>query len=225
MKEGATKEGEQVLIDNAGDLIKKSDDEAAGAVQKAGKQTREEILTKKNALMAAGTIGGIAISAIAADKYFEKNGKKYNIISIDDKSSGSDIKTQITIQGGDKFTTNDRVKLENTNCIPPIEGEFNIDKIISKDTFIIKTQNKVTTKGTSGTLTFYTTFESQFAQTVKDSVEGVTSSVGGGLVAGVTNSVNSFFEGMGISKENMWIVYSIICIILFIFVLKFFGII
>ena len=209
--------------------VKKADDEAADAAKQAGKQTRDQVLTKKNALLGAAAIGGVAVAAIAADNYFEKNGKKYNIISIDDASSGSDIKTRITIQAGDKFTTNDSVKLENTNCVPAIVGEFNIEKIISKDTFIIKTQNKVTTKGTSGTLTFYTTFESQFAQALRDGVEGVTTGVvggvGGGLAAGITNTIDAIFEGMGISKENRWIVYLIIGGLLLFMLLKYFNII
>jgi hypothetical protein len=201
--------------------IKKADDEAAAAAKKAGKQTNKEILTKKNALIGAVTIGGVAVSVIAADEYFEKNGKKYNIISIDNASSGSDIKTRITIQTGDDFTINDRVKLENTNCVPPIVGEFNIDKIISKDTFIIKTQDKVTTKGTRGTLTFYTTFESQFAQTLRNSVEGATSGIAGGITEGIINTTDSILESMGVSPEQRWIVYLGIGILLLLILLKY----
>jgi hypothetical protein len=211
--------------DEIASIVKKADEDAVLAVKEAGKQTPTQILTKKNLVTATGLALSITAAAVATDTYFKLNNKKYNVISIDDKSTSSNILTQITIQAGDKFTTNDKVKLENTNCIPSIQGEFNIEKVISQDVFIIKTPYKVTTKGTNGTLTLYTTFESQLAQALKDTTGAIGSTVGGGLASGVKNTVDSFFIGLGISPENMWIIYIIIFVILCFFLAKNIGII
>jgi hypothetical protein len=225
--DAATKAGKDA--DEVASLVKKADEDAVLAIKEAGKQTPTQILTKKNFLTATGLALTITAATLATDSYFKLNNKKYNIISIDDKSSSSNILTQITIQAGDTFTTNDKVKLENTNCVPSIQGEFIIEKVISKDVLIIKTPYKVTTKGTNGTLTFLTTFESQFAKALKDTIKDATtaigSTVGAGLTTGLKNTLDSFFISLGISPENLWLVYTIIFIIFGLYIAKNIGII
>ena len=200
--------------DDQAKLLKNADDEADAAANQAGKQSPSEILTKKNALAGVATIGGIAASAIASDNYFKKNGKIYNIISIDDKSIDSTIKTQITIQSEDKLAKKDKIDIQNTNCIPVLVGNFIIEEVISKDKIIIITPNKITTKGTAGTFTYYTTFQRQFAEVLKDGVKSTGQGVGQGVKEVIQEGLSSLLEGLGISSEKMWIVYLIIgCIV------------
>jgi len=187
--------------------IKKVEDDAKADANI--KETKESVLTKKNATMAAGIAGVSIYAGIAADNFFKKNGKKYNIISIEDASTDSINKTKITIQSGDRFSEYDKVIIQDTNCVPiidPSNNEFNIEKIITRDEFIIITPSKITTKGTKGTVTLDTKYSNQLADLVKNGLEDAGSSVGGGLGGFTTN----FFEGMGISSDKIWIVLTVI---------------
>jgi hypothetical protein len=89
-------------------------------------------------------------------------------------------------------------------------NEFNIEKIITRDEFIIITPSKITTKGTKGTVTLETKYSSQLADLVKNGLEDVGSSVGGGLGGSFTN----FFEGMGVSSDKIWIVVTVIGVLI-----------
>ena len=201
----ATKKAEKASPEDT----KKLDDAAKDAEKDVGKETKESILTKKNAVLAAGAAGVAVYAGVAADNYFKKNGKKYNIISIEDASTDSIIKTKITIQAGDRFSNHDKVIIQDTNCVPiidPSNNQFNIEQIITPDEFIIITPNKITTKGTTGTIVLQTTYDSQLAGLVKNGLEDLGSSVGEGLGGGLTE----FLKGMGVSSDKIWLVATVI---------------
>jgi hypothetical protein len=199
--------------------MKNADDEAASSAIDAGKQTDEAVNSKSLTLAKVATVGGIAVSAIALKSYFEKNKKKYNIISIDDVSDDNDIKTQITIQSGDKFSIHDSVEIKDTNCVPDITGKYSIQKIITNEKYIIKTSNKITTKGDKGELKLLTTFENVFASTLKDVFNQAKDTTGFGLEK-IFELLCDFF---GVSPETMKIIiYVIIGIIVVSIIYKIF---
>jgi len=193
--------------------LKKVTNQAEADAKNGIKETKESVLTKKNATMAAGAAGVAIYAGVAADNFFKKNGKKYNIISIEDASTDSINKTKITIQSGDRFSEYDKVIIQDTNCVPiidPSNNEFNIEKIITRDEFIIITPSKITTKGTKGTVTLETKYSSQLADLVKNGLEDAGSSVGQGL----GGSFTKFFEGMGVSSDKIWIVVTVIGVLI-----------
>jgi hypothetical protein len=204
--------GAATQADEAGEAATKEANAAAKA-DKGKVETEASLLTKKNAAMGIGTVGGVAVGTIAYDNYKKKNNKQYNIISIDDVSIDSNIKTQITIKSDEKFSIYDTVKIENTNCVPQILGNFEIKEVNTKGKFIITTPFKITTKGTAGTLTFYTTFASQLAGVLNGAAEKTgkgLETLGGGLGGSLGDGLTNLLSSLGLSSQNIKMFFIVI---------------
>ena len=202
---------------------------AEKVTKEAGKQTAASVA--KKAAIAAAVIGvGGYLAGTALAEYNRKNGRKFKIKSIKDSSSPLDTsyKAIIIFDEPEKITTTDQVSFTETDSIPSLDntGQRTITKIISSTQIEVSCDEKITTAGTKGSMTLYTTYESQLAQQVKgagETVGGAAGALGAGVGAaagGVAGGAGAaagglfggIFKGLGLSGNNL-IIAIIICFV------------
>jgi len=188
-------------------LIKNADELAENSKDSLGTQSFKWI--KAHKITVAVGLGATGLVTTALVMYELKNAKKFNIIAIEDVSKGSTIKTMFTIDTEQKFSNKAGCRIDGTDSVPIITpGRYKIDSVKEGNKIIIITKEKVTTNGTKGTFTYFTTFEIELAGAVHDVVEGtvalgaaVATGVGGGILDGL---------GLGISEGTLNIIFYVV---------------
>ena len=214
-KVGIANVGEKAILESAEGIAKS----AKAVATEAGTQSATSV-SRKIAIAGAG-IFGTAIAISAGVEYDRKNGKVFNITEI---KYNSDNTVRIKFSPSEEISENDKVTISNTNTVPIIEGKFNINKIISDTEIEIIVSSKITTDGNSGKMILSTTYESQLAQSIGETVKTVVDlskpavdEVGKGL----SGTFGSLFDSLGIDT-TVFKKAIIIFIILFVcFVLSF----
>jgi hypothetical protein len=189
------------------ELLTKVDEVADNSKDSLGTQSFKWIKANKITVAVGLGVAGLATTALVM--YELKNAKKFNIIAIEDVSKGSIIKTMFTIDTDHKFSNKAGCRIDGTNCVPIITpGRYKIDSVKEGNKIIIITKEKVTTNGTQGTFTYFTTFQIELAGAVHDIVEetvataaAVVTGVGGGVLDGL---------GLGISEGTLNIIFFVI---------------
>lgn len=189
------------------EILDKADELADGSTDSIGTQSYKWIMANKKTVAASIGFAGLAVTGLVF--YDMKNGKKFNIIAIEDVSKGSTIKTMFTIETDQKFSNKGTCRIDGTDCVPIITpGGYKIDSVKEGNKVIIITKEKVTTKGTKGTFTYFTTFEIELAGAVHDVVEG-TVAVGAAIATGVGGGVLDGL-GLGVSEGTLNIIFYVI---------------
>ncbi len=190
------------------DTVAKNTVKAADDVKESsGMQPFKWIMENKKKVAAALGVAGLATTALVM--YELKNAKKFNIIAIEDVSKGSTIKTMFTIETEHKFSNKGTCRIDGTDSVPIITpGNYKIDSVKEDNKIIIITKEKVTTPGTKGTFTYYTTFENELAGAVHEVVKGtvaVGAAVGTGVGGGILDGL-----GLGVSEDTLNIIFYVI---------------
>ena len=161
----------------------------------------------KYALTLITAAGGV--TAYAAAETLSKNGKQFNIVSIETTSNSLlNIFTQsstvkITYTPEESIYIKDTIDLSLTNCVPKIEGRFNISNIISKNELEIKINFILTENGDDGLMILNTTMANQLEKVAED--------LGDGVGKAASNIFSGIFKGLG---DYIYIIYVIIAIII-----------
>jgi hypothetical protein len=164
---------------------------------------------KAHKITVAVGLGAAGLVTTALVMYELKNAKKFNIIAIEDVSKGSIIKTMFTIDTEHKFSNKAGCRIDGTNCVPIITpGRYKIDSVKEGNKIIIITKEKVTTNGTEGIFTYFTTFDIELAGAVHDVVEG-TVALGAAVATGVGSGVLDGL-GLGISEGTLNIIFFVV---------------
>ncbi len=216
-------------VDDVGDAAKglgKTDDVAKTADDAKG------VLdwAKKNPGKALAGAGASAGALYAANEFMKNDGKKVGITKIEAASEGglfgvgaTDI-AKITFTPELDALSSDTLKIEGTDCVPPIDGtDVAIFKIYSKTVIGVKVDKKLTSPGTKGSLTLSTTVAARAGAAVGEGA-GAAGEVIGGAAGGVGgaagNVLTSFLRGLGIplpeGLPGMLIVGCVILLCLFI---------
>jgi hypothetical protein len=188
-------------------LVKNVDELAENSKDSLGTQSIKWI--KAHKITVAVGLGATGLVTTALVMYELKNAKKFNIIAIEDVSKGSTIKTMFTIDTEHKFSNKAGCRIDGTDSVPIITpGRYKIDSVKEGNKIIIITKEKVTTNGTKGTFTYFTTFEIELAGAVHDVVEGtvaIAAAVATGVGSGVLDGL-----GLGISEGTLNIIFYVV---------------
>lgn len=174
---------------------------AARSTAKAGTETTQSAFQKSlkwaadHPTLVAGAAGAGGIMAVTLKRFAQRNNKALAIKSIARYAQGEGV--VIRFEPAEVITSNDAVDIQGTDCLPSLDGRWEVKKQLAPDSVLIDVEplrGTLTRNGTKGTLVLHTTFESQLANTLKD-----TTSIAGGAVAG---SLGGLFEGLGIDPEE-----------------------
>jgi hypothetical protein len=185
------------LGDKADEIVENIEDVAKTKSIFSGTQAKQFIRENYGKIALGLGVAGFATAALIL--YELKNGKKYNIIDIEDASTGSQYRTMFTIDTDQKFTNSGSCRIDDTNCDPIITpGPYKIHSVIDSVKIVIITKEKVKTKGTAGTFTYYTTFENELGGAVREAVKG-TVAVGASIAK---SGVGGVLEGLGLGMSE-----------------------
>ena len=212
-QQGAKEAAQQAAKEAAQQAAKEAAEVAARDAAKAAGTETAQTASQKAARWASEhpglVVGGLAATGITAytvSNFAKRNNKQFRITSI--TSAGNDA-VLIKVDPADKITPNDRVTLTDTNCIPSLDGGYDVASRESSNTFIIKTGTRLAKDGTQGNLVLHTTFESQLASTMSDAAETTT--------YGITSGLSGAFKGLGLDfskiTEYKWYILAV-CICL-----------
>jgi len=212
-------------------------DDAADAGKTAGKaddaakvsKDAEGVLdwAKKNPGKALAGAGASALAVYAATDYSENNGKKVGITKIEAGKEGgvagfgaTDV-AKITFTPEMVALATDTLKIEGTDCTPPIDGsDVAVYKVYSKTQVAIKVQKALTAPGTKGNLTLSTTLAARAGA----AAGSAASSAAGGAGSAAGGAAGSFLQSLGISIPDgagMWILGICVALIVLFIVFKF----
>jgi hypothetical protein len=115
-------------------------------------------------------------------------------------------KTLFVIDSQENFSKNGTAEIHETNCNPNItKSTYYIDSVISGKKLIIKTDEKVIEKGTTGRITYYTDLDTELAQAIDEFVNGPLdereedgSSNNNSLFGGVGKSIKDILKSVGL---------------------------
>jgi len=171
------------------------------------------------------------------------DGKKVGITKIEAGKEGGfagfggDDIAKITFTPDLDALKSDTLKIEGTDCVPPIDGaSVAIYKIYSKTQVAVKVEKPITTPGTKGNLTLSTTMAARTGQalgegagavgTAAGAAAGGVAGAGGAVLGGVGDMVISFLQGLGlpIPSGTTGLASIACCILLVLFIVfKFMG--
>jgi len=181
---------------------------------------------KKNPGKALAGAGASAAALYAANSYMQNNGKKVGITKIEAASEGgvrgvgaTNI-AKITFTPDMEAIKSDTLKIEGTDCVPPIDGaSVAIFKIYSSTVIGVKVEKKLTTPGTKGNMTLTTSVAGRAGAAVGGAAGAAGSAAGtaagaaaGGLAGGL---------GLGGSNAAMWIGIILLCLFVGFIIFKF----
>jgi len=181
---------------------------------------------KKNPGKALAGAGASAAALYAANSYMQNNGKKVGITKIEAASEGGVLGVGATNIAKITFTPDmeaiksDTLKIEGTDCVPPIDGaSVAIFKIYSSTVIGVKVEKKLTTPGTKGNMTLTTSVAGRAGAAVGGAAGAAGSAAGtaagaaaGGLAGGL---------GLGGSNAAMWIGIILLCLFVGFIIFKF----
>ena len=201
--------------DDAGDVAKVAGD-ADGLVAWA----------KKNPGKVIVGAGASAAALYAANSYMQNNGKKVGITKIEAASEGGVLGVGATNIAKITFTPDmealksDTLKIEGTDCVPPIDGaSVAVFKIYSSTVIGVKVEKKLTSPGTKGSLTLTTSVAGRAGAAVGGAAGAAGSAAG--TAAGA--AAGGLAGGMGLGGENakMWIGIILLCLFVGFIIFKF----
>lgn len=193
--------------DNASDIAKNSDTMAKNAAEQAGKQTAGSVAKKVLAVAALG--GGAYFAYDAYSDYNRKNGLELGIVSIK-KNPENKMSAIINFNPREEISTNDRIEILESNCVPPLSGEFIIEKIITGTSIIVTIAEELKQEGTQGKFKLLTTFESQLSQN-SDKVVGGTSGFLGDTIGSALEPVKNIFGSVIPDMDTFQIILIVCC--------------
>jgi hypothetical protein len=218
---------------------------AAGSAGDAAKTTSkaEDLLkaAKENPGKAAALLAGAGAAGVAAKNFMESDGKKVGISKIEGVKEGGafgfggDDVAKITFTPELDALKSDKLKIEGTDCTPPIDGaSVAIYKIYSKTVIGVKLDKPLTAPGTKGSLTLSTTMAARTGQALGEGAGAVGEVAGtaagglasgvGGVLGGVGDGVIAFLQGLGlpIPSGTSGLVSLVCCLLIIVFfVIKF----
>ena len=209
-EKAAKKQASTALEKLAREAAEKAAKEAAekAAKEAAEKAAKKTLSAKGAATLAAITVAG-GVTAYAAAETLSKNGKQFNIVSIETTSNSilnmisQSSTVKITYTPEESIYIKDTIDLSLTNCVPKIEGIFNISNIISKNELEINIGFILTENGDDGLMILNTTMANQLEK------------IGDDLGDGVGNAVSNIFGAVVKELGNyIYIVYIFIGIII-----------
>ncbi|KAJ3038110.1 hypothetical protein HDV00_000993 [Rhizophlyctis rosea] len=140
-----------------------------------------------NGKLIAGGLTAAIIAGIALSRWKTKDGRTFNIVSIDAAENG----VKLTLSDGEDFSTNDWVDVIGSNSLPVVDGKgLSITKVLGRNMIVIP--GKITSAGTAGNLTLHTSFESQLSGTISDAVGGAIDAgqvVAAGVLEGTADAL------------------------------------
>jgi cobalamin biosynthesis Mg chelatase CobN len=173
-KEAAEKAAKQATEKAAKEAAEKAAKEAAEKAAKEAAAKTSMSAAKKAALaVGAGVAAYYVIDPALEAK--EKNGSKYGITKIESVNNNA---AKITYFPGQSIYIKDTLTLSNTNCVPPLVGNFKILSVDSDTQVTVITSQKIIKSGTTGTMVLNTNYENQLAlqnQQIKENVDSVIS--------------------------------------------------
>jgi hypothetical protein len=181
---------------------------------------------KKNPGKALAGAGASAAALYAANSYMQNNGKKVGITKIEAASEGGVLGVGATNIAKITFTPDmeaiksDTLKIEGTDCVPPIDGaSVAIFKIYSSTVIGVKVEKKLTTPGTKGSLTLTTSVAGRAGAAVGGAA-GAAGSAAGTAAGAAAGGLGS---GLGLDMENakMWIGIILLCLFVGFIIFKF----
>lgn len=190
--EQSTKQSDNFLK-TAGSKI---DDVAKKPLQTADNaiKSQQNFIMRNKGLIAGGIAVG-TIAGVALDKFIKMNDKKLTIILISPQTvggvlgiGGTDaIYVEFAGNKDDSYVIGDVVVITQTNSEAVADGTYIIKKkgTVGNNFYFIVDKGSdsaqlpiITKNGTSGIITYKTTFESQAGQTISDAVGGVADTTG-----------------------------------------------
>ena len=183
-------------------------------------------VVKKNpmkAVMAVGLgAGALGIAAESVKDSEDENNTQFTITSLENTSSGI-CNIKFTNDTQIKIIACDTIILNDTNTVPPLQGEFTIKNIISLTEIEINIPTDISNSGTTGSMTLKTTVSCQAGKNIGNVAKAAGQEAGKAVhvvAAGAGNIASSGISGMlGISKDTLNLlirIFSLITCIYFI---------